>query len=106
MGEEHAIKFTEGRWRPDEIALLMCVTNDCEDKDLKIICDICTSVGLKRPRRAIDKQLKRMLKYDKWVTRDQKQVLKQIEEFRKIGKLAALRRDQHLLVEPCKKEVL
>lgn len=72
--------FSKGRWGPEELAVLMLVADACAAEELHVICEICKEAGLHRPHRAIDKQLKRTLKYDRWQDRNIKLFRQQIAQ--------------------------
>ncbi|GBG27502.1 Hypothetical Protein FCC1311_037252 [Hondaea fermentalgiana] len=72
--------FQQGRWNPGEMATLLTIAKLFIRKELRAVCDICVYSGIKRPSRAIDKQLKRVIGYESWITRDQNMVLGKIEE--------------------------
>ena len=83
-GEQFKIdlQYNKGRWKPYEISMLIHVAQlNIENGALSSICDICSLSGLQRPRRAVDKQLKRLLKYDTWLKRDIESTKKRIAEF-------------------------
>jgi hypothetical protein len=60
----------QGRWKAEEVAVLLLIAELYYSGELKMIGDVCRFCGLNRPSRAIDKQLKRLLAYDKWSSRD------------------------------------
>ena len=68
----------QGRWKPEEVAVLLRIAELYHYGELKLIGEVCRFCGLNRPSRAIDKQLKRLLAYDKWSTRNGDLVLEQI----------------------------
>uniref|UniRef100_A0A7S2RPL1 Uncharacterized protein n=1 Tax=Mucochytrium quahogii TaxID=96639 RepID=A0A7S2RPL1_9STRA len=71
--------YTQGRWRNEEMIVLLHVSQAFIAEDLRVIGDIAYFCGVQRPRRAIDKQLKRMLKYDRWANRNIKELEQQIK---------------------------
>jgi len=73
--------YKQGRWHPDEMLILLNVAKQFHEKDLRTICSITAAAGVNRPRRAIDKQLKRMLKYNSWASRDTQGILTSINQF-------------------------
>jgi hypothetical protein len=97
-----AFKYMKGRWKPEEMALLMRVADLCVYEGLSAICDICFEVGLQRPRRAIDKQLKRSLKYVTWQERDIKDVRAKIAMFLQ-DSFAYLTIEQSVMIDQCHK---
>mmetsp|Transcript_13718 Transcript_13718/g.30330 ORF Transcript_13718/g.30330 Transcript_13718/m.30330 type:complete len:211 (+) Transcript_13718:62-694(+) len=66
QGENEVV---QGRWTKKEMSILLFVTKKFIAQNLKVIGDICLFCGVNRPRRAIDKQLKRMLQYERWSRR-------------------------------------
>ncbi|GBG31559.1 Hypothetical Protein FCC1311_077832 [Hondaea fermentalgiana] len=77
-GLAEEMEYDQGRWKPDEIAMVMNITRVYISHDLKTISDIANFCGIRRPKRAIDKHLKRMLKYDRWLNRDEAKILAKI----------------------------
>ena len=68
-----------GRWKKNEMAILLFVAKTFIKGNLKVIGDVCLACGVNRPRRAIDKQLKRMLQYERWSKRNMSTVSKTID---------------------------
>lgn len=77
-GLAEEMEYDQGRWKPAEIAMVMNITRVYISQDLKTISDIANFCGIRRPKRAIDKHLKRMLKYDRWINRDEAKILAKI----------------------------
>eukprot|EP00514_Thraustochytrium_sp_LLF1b_P000114 CAMPEP_0184523958 /NCGR_PEP_ID=MMETSP0198_2-20121128/9209_1 /TAXON_ID=1112570 /ORGANISM="Thraustochytrium sp., Strain LLF1b" /LENGTH=258 /DNA_ID=CAMNT_0026915119 /DNA_START=392 /DNA_END=1168 /DNA_ORIENTATION=- len=67
-----------GRWPGEDIRLLLEIARAYVDEELKTIGDIAVYCGIKRPSRAIDKQLKRILDYERWIMRDRDNLIRQI----------------------------
>jgi hypothetical protein len=72
----------QGRWKAEEVAVLLRIAELYYYGELKLIGEVCRFCGLNRPSRAIDKQLKRLLAYEKWSSRNGDVVLEQIRRLR------------------------
>lgn len=68
------VRYNEGRWGSDETTLLLAVCHTYICEELRLIGEIAAACGVNRPLRAIDKQLKRTLKFRRWIDRDPTQL--------------------------------
>mmetsp|Transcript_18431 Transcript_18431/g.29996 ORF Transcript_18431/g.29996 Transcript_18431/m.29996 type:complete len:289 (-) Transcript_18431:1185-2051(-) len=67
-----------GAWLPHEDKVLHHIIYAFASFELKIIAEVAWKCGIHRPRRAIDKKVKRILRFDKWRERNIKKIKQEI----------------------------
>jgi len=91
--------YSKGRWKTEELNMLLHISRVFIRQELRVICDAAMFCGIQRPHRAIDKQLKRLLQYERWAKRDQQQVAQTISNLIGGGAYGLLTEDQNRALE-------
>ncbi|GBG29386.1 Ankyrin repeat domain-containing protein 1 [Hondaea fermentalgiana] len=86
--------YSKGRWKLEELNMLLHVARVFVRHELRVICDASFFCGIKRPPRAIDKQLKRLLQYERWAKRDVQVVAETVHTLISSGNFGDLTSEQ------------
>mmetsp|Transcript_17203 Transcript_17203/g.29479 ORF Transcript_17203/g.29479 Transcript_17203/m.29479 type:complete len:231 (+) Transcript_17203:1192-1884(+) len=88
-----------GTWKEHEDKLLLHIMYAFISVELRTIAAVAWKCGIRRPRRAIDKKIKRTLRFGKWRDREVRAVRSHIQEIMVERKMQSLDENEEKLFE-------